>query len=243
MLRRLDYLLDKLLIRLERNGLLRKIARKCLLSYYGRKGLSRFYIFYQELQLEKDEEAFRRRYNFERPLDMPPNHVIDVEIAKKDLLDIKRILDKAGIRFWLMFGTFLGAYRDKALIPYDEDTDLAIYAEDIPALARCKQALAKEGFHVGANAMAVILQRYGEHTDIHRLELSGNKRVWIGTSTEYDSSAFETFNEIEFLGQNWRILSEPERWLKYTYGEDWKTPMKGKHLDGTQPYGRKFESP
>jgi len=163
--------------------------------------------------------------------------------SSKNLLDIKRILDKAEIRFWLMFGTFLGAYRDQAIIPYDYDTDLAIFYEDFPRLVGCVDTFSEEGFKFRAGSERVAaagLFRDGQRTGIIIFKLDGGKRVWH--SIKYDISAFETFNEIQFLGQNWRILNEPERWLRYTYGEDWRTPIKGKGTSAGYAYGEKFES-
>jgi len=169
-----------------------------------------------------------------------PGHTINVEISERNLTDIKRILDKAGIKFWLIFGTFLGVCRDKAIIPYDLDTDLAIYAEDVFELVWCEVAFTREGFQLVVDtSTAATLYRDGEHTDIYLFRLDKGKRVW--GEVRYTVSAFETFNEIEFIGQNWRIFSEPERWLRYTYGEDWRTPIRGKDIRG-YAYGEEFES-
>jgi hypothetical protein len=209
------------------NKVLRPIADKVLLSRYISQALERIYRFYTEAVSRREG---RRSF---------------VPVSSKNLLDIKRILDKAGIRFWLIFGTFLGAYRDQAIIPFDGDTDLAIYSEDLPALVGYFDAFAKEGFElrVGPAIEAVCpvgLCRDGERTGIAIFKLEGSKRVW--KSIKYDASAFETFNEIQFLGQNWRILSDPERWLKYTYGEDWRTPIEGKGVGAGYAHGEKFES-
>jgi hypothetical protein len=165
---------------------------------------------------------------------------MNIEVCEKNLLDIKGILDKAGVNFWLMFGTFLGAYRDQAIIPHDVDIDLAIYSEDLPRLVGCEDLLAKEGFQLGVNPIMATLCRDGQYTEFYCFHLDGSKRVF--ESIKYDVSAFETFNEIPFLGQNWRILSEPERWLRYTYGEDWRTPIKGKGVGKGCAYGEEFES-
>jgi len=169
----------------------------------------------------------------------PPAHIMNLEISERNLTDIKRIFDKAGVRFWLAFGTLLGAYRDKAIMPYDEDTDLVMYSEELFGLVCCEDAFGREGFQLGIDPGMATLYRDGEHTDICLFKLDGNKRVFM--LVKYDVSAFETFNEIEFLDQKWRTFNEPERWLKYTYGEDWETPVKGKGITG-HAYGEKFES-
>lgn len=239
MLSWLDSLLEKLLNLMGRNKLLTKIAKKVLLSRYIRKGLERIYHFYAVARFEEGLDPFTGGF-FSRPrIGIPNDLPFNVEVSEKNLIDIKRILDKAGVRYWLMFGTFLGAYRDQAIIPYDKDTDFAIYTEDIPKLVGCEDAFHKEGFYLSVGHGMATLYRYNEHTDFYRFHLDGNKRVW--GFVKYDISAFETFNEIQFLGHSWRILSEPERWLKYTYGADWRTPIKGKGVPG-RAFGEEFES-
>ena len=49
---------------------------------------------------------------------------IDPELAKQMLKEAKEILDPLGIPFWLRQGTCLGAVRDQAFIPWDDDVDL-----------------------------------------------------------------------------------------------------------------------
>ena len=245
MLRRLDFLLDRLLSWVGRNKLLAKIARRVLLTHYVRKGFERIYHFYAVARFEEGYDDFVGGY-YSRPwIATPPGHTINVEISERNLIDIKKILDESGLRYWLMFGTFLGAYRDKAIIPYDGDTDLAIYAEDLSDLVSCADTFVKLGFElrVGPAMEAGCptgLYRDGERAGFALFKLEGSKRVW--KSIKYDAGAFETFNEIQFLGQNFRILSDPERWLKYTYGEDWRTPIKGKGVGLGYAYGEKFES-
>ena len=177
---------------------------------------------------------------FVRPwIEGSASHVINISVAEQNLLDIKKILDKAGIRFWLMFGTFLGAYRDKGIIPYDQDTDLAMNIESTKRLIECEREFKAHGFYLGLDPFIAVLYRGGEHTDIYLFQAEGDKRFW--NTIKYDGLAFSKFNSIEFLGGSWRILNNPERWLKYTYGEDWKTPIKNKGILG-YAYGEEFEN-
>lgn len=50
---------------------------------------------------------------------------------KETLEDMKDILDKNNIPFFLSFGTALGAYREKKFIEHDEDIDIGIFDFDI----------------------------------------------------------------------------------------------------------------
>lgn len=154
-----------------------------------------------------------------------------LEITKENLILIEEHLVNYGAETWLAFGTFLGAYRDGALIPYDKDAEVAIYAEDLPkAKEGISQLLSNKewGFKVRDDGDAILLQRKWRFTWVIAFRSEGDKRVWRGL--EFDAEDFEKFNDIKFLGKQWRILNNPEKWLKYTYGEDWNIPIEQKSI-------------
>lgn len=63
----------------------------------------------------------------------------------------KAILDKAGIRFWLDWGTLLGAVRDGKFIPWDHDIDLAMWSEFRKKRDACVAEFVKDGWKVYAH--------------------------------------------------------------------------------------------
>lgn len=151
------------------------------------------------------------------------SRVMDMDVAQRNLLAIKEILDSRGIRFWLCFGTLLGVYRNGALIPWDGDSDLVIYVEDMLKFFRCESLFEQQGFKFSN----VCIYRDHEHTDIiffYPDPLRVDKRV--SGPFQIDATAFDITNTIQFLGQEWRILSDPERWLRYIYGDNWRTPIR-----------------
>ncbi len=52
------------------------------------------------------------------------NPPMDLAVAKTNLQEIKQVLEQLGVVFILGSGTCLGATRDKALMPWDDDIDL-----------------------------------------------------------------------------------------------------------------------
>jgi len=51
--------------------------------------------------------------------------LVDEKRWVENLGDVKQILDDAGVKYWLNFGTLLAAVRDGKFIPWDNDIDLA----------------------------------------------------------------------------------------------------------------------
>jgi len=69
-----------------------------------------------------------------------------------NFVDALTILTDTGVRFWVSEGTLLGLIRDGALIEWDADIDVSVFADDnaLPAIA---QAFTSAGFEVSANLL------------------------------------------------------------------------------------------
>ena len=52
--------------------------------------------------------------------------------------DIKKILDKHGITFYIQYGTAIGALRHNGLIPWDDDIDILVWEKDMDEINRVR---------------------------------------------------------------------------------------------------------
>lgn len=70
------------------------------------------------------------------------------EIGMEILDEIQRICDDMGIRFFLAYGTLLGAVRHKGFIPWDDDIDIWVFREDYERLLIEFNKRCRNDFHL-----------------------------------------------------------------------------------------------
>ena len=80
---------------------------------------------------ESVHQSLRERYN-------PDGSIL--RRAQLRMLEMLKFLDRVcretGIRYWIDFGTLLGAVRHDGFIPWDDDTDVCMLREDADAFKR-----------------------------------------------------------------------------------------------------------
>ena len=71
---------------------------------------------------------------------------MDEEVAVKVIRNVKEVLDRQCIEFWLESGTLLGAVREKGFIPWDYDIDLGTWDKYIPKMKNLARDFVESGF-------------------------------------------------------------------------------------------------
>ena len=82
--------------------------------------------------------------------------LIDKEKAFENLCLFKEIADRNGFKFFLAYGTLLGAAREKDFITHDEDIDLGADFKDVSLFLSMLFELRENAFEV---ARAVSIRR------------------------------------------------------------------------------------
>jgi len=172
---------------------------------------------------------------------------MNIGAMTSNMLVFKEVMDGAGIPFILIFGTLLGAIREKGFIVYDSDVDVACYAQDHKKIINVVKTLESKGFYVPNKNECPLhdhfFVRNGERIDIWWFDEIDDDWVY-DKYIRYNKKYFDNPESIEFLGTAFLVPNNPEKFLELTYGEDWKVP---KHIndkkssyiiDRTQPDGK-----
>lgn len=105
----------------------------------------------------------------------------EFQVFQLTILDeFKRICDEHGLRWWLSYGTLLGAARHQGFIPWDDDIDVIMPPDDYLRFREIAPAVLSEGYYLqshGVNPCNFIeWQRIGvvsstsmpyEYADVH----------------------------------------------------------------------------
>ena len=160
-------------------------------------------------------------YEFEIKSFVSGTKIIDIDISKVNLLLVKECFEKHNLNFGLLYGTLLGAVREKNFIAHDEDTDIFILAENQCIFKDMLFDLRESGFELGRyNSEYASLIKDGEYIDIYFYRKKGSKyRECDGYVIK--SEILENLEDYPFLGKTFKVPKNPEALLVTLYGKTW----------------------
>lgn len=147
------------------------------------------------------------------------------------------------IKPFLTFGTLLGYYRERKIIPYDYDIDIGVFSEDYDLVKTyCKNLLKRnkdytlrvEDF-LWWKHFTIFHKRTGLNLDVNCFERQGYKVLTKVPSffTKYiagvcavkqPSEWYLPLKKTRFLGKNIYVPNKPEKLLECVYGKDFMIP-------------------
>jgi hypothetical protein len=166
------------------------------------------------------------------------------------LLRAKMALESCDIEYWLDSGTLLGVIRDNSLLKNDLDIDIGVWLKDYSP--KIEQSMAKYGFYKKAH-YEIDNKSYGlEETYVYNdvsVDLfyfsSNGKSIYSHVFVPFPGLSYDEsirikggllpveqyypdngLTKVEFLEKLFGIPNQPEAYLEYHYGEDYRTPRK-----------------
>ena len=172
-----------------------------------------------------DEAALERSYAAQQPWDM--------STAEGMLREFKQIMDRLGVVFFLRQGTCLGAVRDKAFIPWDDDLDLGsvlgLHGLTEKSIGPVADAFRDKGYFVkadqNAHYMSLAMMKSSIRTDWTACRVIDDS-IYQFPGVRTPVRLFTRLREIDFIGEKFLVPNPPEEYLRFKYGEDWMTPKK-----------------
>lgn len=156
---------------------------------------------------------------------------IDIPAATRVLLEIKEVMDEAGVTFFLRQGTCLGAIRDNAFIPWDDDIDIGsvigLHGLNKETVESVAQTLRERGFllRIERNdySLYVPIIKESLRIDWNCYRVLDNA-VFMYPGIRIPVRFLTDLKEIEFLGKGFLVPNPPEEYLEVKYGPDWRVP-------------------
>jgi hypothetical protein len=159
------------------------------------------------------------------------NEPMDIDSAAEVLKEIRQIMDNAGVTFFLRQGTCLGAIREKAIIPWDDDLDLGsvigLHGLTEKSVKPVVATLRENGYvtrieHLD-HCLHVLIVKSSIRVEWRCYRVFGDS-IYQYPAVRTPVSLFTNLKEIQFIGERFYVPEPPEEYLRLKYGEDWMTP-------------------
>lgn len=156
---------------------------------------------------------------------------MNMTTAETLLKEAKQILDQLGLAFFLRHGTCLGAVRDQAFIPWDDDLDIGsiigLHGLTEEIVEQAAAEFRKHGYSAevidSELHMSVDLKKSGVQMDWRCYRIIGDS-IYQWPVLKIPVSLHENLKEIDFLGTKFMVPNPPEEYFRLKYGADWMTP-------------------
>ena len=151
---------------------------------------------------------------------------LDKDIAMRNLVTLKEVADEYGFRFYLAYGTLLGAVREQDFIAHDEDIDLAAEFAQLDVLMAMLPKLLERGFKIARweDRGFISIIRDNEYIDIY-LYRQTTPKMMICCGEPIPRKFFDDTTTIMFRGYEFLVPSQYEELLVFLYGNDWRVPV------------------
>jgi len=108
---------------------------------------------------------------------------MDENVAIVNIQQVKEVLDKHGIEFWLDIGTLLGAVRDGKFVSWDHDIDLSTWQENSVKINQALKEFRNKGLEIRFGRNGYTLQKEDVPLSISLYQReNGNAKIHWGNN-------------------------------------------------------------
>jgi len=175
--------------------------------------------------------------------------------AMRLLCDVRDVFAEHGVKWWLMYGSLLGAQREGGLIKNDDDIDYGVWEDDYKALINqiggykaLRDSLRKRGLHIPKYGQIHYIKPppecasplYMDNWVFRRLPdgvFCQYTECIGGTAQKYEIGHFARLSQVLVEGNPLPAPSDRVPLLEVIYGPSWTQPgnRKGNDGDGCGP--------
>ena len=157
---------------------------------------------------------------------------MDTSVAAALLREAKEVFDEHAVVFFLRQGTCLGAVRDNAFIPWDDDIDIGsiegLHGFDERVIEPVADSFMARGFHVrrssfGDREIWLALMKHNIRIDWVCFRVR-KQHIAHFPGVRIPVRLFTDLKEIDFIGEKFLVPNPPEEYLRHKYGPNWMTP-------------------
>jgi len=125
---------------------------------------------------------------------------MDEKVAVETLKQVKEVLDKHKVKYWLETGTLLGAIRDGKIIPWDRDIDLGTWHSQLSKIYAAIQELPDKEFKLLFQEWSdfIVISRKECPISLSLYHLNNGKatKIWISPKQTFLGSILDYLHRI-----------------------------------------------
>jgi hypothetical protein len=160
----------------------------------------------------------------------------DKAVGLSNLIDVKAVMEGAGIPVFLHWGTLLGAVREKGFIPHDNDIDVGFFYSDLDRFLALRPTFEARGFEFIAEGIdnrkdGYIYKVIRDGVDIdlfpaRKVRLLSRRRGWrLDERTTVPARFLDSLEDLDFLGVPFKVPADPAGLVRNLYGKTWNIPI------------------
>jgi fukutin-related protein len=144
-----------------------------------------------------------------------------------------KLLTQHNIKFWMDFGTALGAVRENAIIQWDKDADFGLLEEDYDKILSLKDQIHEESFDIATVSEPGVIRIYYSKVNRNQLDLffwRNENEIMVSDHSLNKNKFFPSYfiqqtPAVHFYDKMIPAPYDVEKFLEYRFG-DWKTPKR-----------------